>query len=130
MSYIQFSSHLYVCSAPNNFIPLSQQRHGHSSHAEDLHVKLSIKKKIWTGAHGDSDVRQLGWYKGQSQAHAHMATVMATAAATAVLRSAGGSQAKEPLISAAESTGSAILPPAYVGAPRRSRKLEQVDLFK
>ncbi|KRG07399.1 cytosolic carboxypeptidase Nna1 isoform X6 [Drosophila mojavensis] len=124
---------------PNNFIPLNLQRHGHSNHAEDLHVKLSIKKKIWAGAHGDSDVRPLGWYKGQSQAHAHMATVMATAAATAALRSAEGSQArsmytaasnKEPLISAAESkTGSATLPPAYVGAPRRSRKLEQVDLF-
>ncbi|XP_030246172.1 uncharacterized protein LOC108655510 isoform X7 [Drosophila navojoa] len=120
---------------PNNFIPLNQQRHVHSSHAEDLNVKLSIKKKIWTGAHGDSDARPLGWYKDQSQAHAHMASVMATAA----LRSAEGSQArnmynaashKEPLISAVESTiGSATLPPAYVGAPRRSRKLEQVDLF-
>ncbi|XP_023167196.2 cytosolic carboxypeptidase Nna1 isoform X3 [Drosophila hydei] len=124
---------------PNNFIPLGQHRHGHTSHAEDLHVKLSIKKKIWTGAHGDSDVRPLGWHKGQSQAHAHMATLMATAAATAALRSAGGPQArnmlaaasnKEQFISASGPTASSpTLPPAYVGAPRRSRKLEQVDLF-
>lgn len=103
-------------------------------------MKLSIKKKIWTGAHGDSDVRPLGWHKGQSQAHAHMATLMATAAATAALRSAGGPQArnmlaaasnKEQFISASGPTASSpTLPPAYVGAPRRSRKLEQVDLFK
>ncbi|XP_030564483.1 cytosolic carboxypeptidase Nna1 isoform X2 [Drosophila novamexicana] len=125
-------------SVHSNLIPLGTQRHCTESHAKDLHVKLSMKRKIWTGAHGDPDVRPLAWYKGQAKTNVHMATVMATAAATAALRSSGGLQThnmfgasnKEPLTSAAgSSTTSATVPPPYVGAPRRSRKLEQVDLF-
>ncbi|EDW00292.1 GH12783 [Drosophila grimshawi] len=134
-------------SVPSNFIPLGQQRY---ANADDLHLKLSLKKKIWTGANGDNDGRPLAWYKGhQSQTHAHVASVMATAAAAAALRNAGGAQTrnmfagsnKDPLATTAAGVGigagagattstvSATLPPAYMGAPRRSRKLEQVDLF-
>ncbi|XP_070062704.1 cytosolic carboxypeptidase Nna1 isoform X4 [Drosophila virilis] len=125
-------------SVHSNLIPLGTQRHCTDSHGKDLHVKLSMKRKIWTGAHGDPDVRPLAWYKGQPKPNAHMATVMATAAATTAFRGSGGSQThnmfgasnKEPLTSAAgSSTTSATVPPPYVGAPRRSRKLEQVDLF-
>ncbi|XP_064551673.1 uncharacterized protein Nna1 isoform X8 [Drosophila montana] len=116
-------------SVHSNLISLGPQRHGTESHANDLHVKLSMKRKIWTGAHGDPDVRPFAWYKGQAKTNAHMATVMATAAATAALRGSGGGN-KEPLTSAAgSSTTTATVPPPYVGAPRRSRKLEQVDLF-
>ncbi|KAH8421133.1 hypothetical protein KR222_004671, partial [Zaprionus bogoriensis] len=133
---------------PCNFIPLAQQRH---ANADDLQLKLSLKKKIWTGAHGEPEDRPLAWYKShQSQIHhAHMANMMATAAAAAAICStrgegsggvapgsgpprniyATGSKNREPLVMPSATTTAPQLPPTYLGAARRPRKLEQVDLF-
>lgn len=129
---------------------MSQQRH--ATNPEDLQLKLSLKKKIWTGAHGEPDGRPLGWYRGnnQAQTQANMAAVMA---ATAQQRSLGGANMQRYVFATntrdalglsssgggggggggAGGVGTTIaapLPPAYLGAPRRPRKLEQVDLFK
>ncbi|XP_017063760.1 cytosolic carboxypeptidase Nna1 isoform X1 [Drosophila eugracilis] len=124
-------------SVPSNFIP---QRQGNVQTADDLQLKLSLKKKVWTGAHGDADGRPLAWYKGHSIAGPQMANT------TAGIRSAGGaggggvaaggggqsrgmftSSGRDPT---AASGGIAMgAPPAFIGAPRKPRKLEQVDLF-
>ncbi|XP_032582263.1 cytosolic carboxypeptidase Nna1 isoform X8 [Drosophila sechellia] len=130
-------------SVPSNFIP---QRHGNAQTADDLQLKLSLKKKVWTGAHGDADGRPLAWYKGHSITTSQMANT------TTTIRSAGGGAAGAGGAGAgaggggsgqnrnmftsngreqsAASGGIAMgVPPAFVGAPRRHRKLEQVDLF-
>ncbi|KAH8308543.1 hypothetical protein KR044_001741, partial [Drosophila immigrans] len=122
-------------NVPSNFIPVAQQRN--AVNADDLQLKLSLKKKIWTGAHGEPENRPLAWYKGhQCKTPTQLANVMA--AATTAMRSTGGGQVqnlfgasnKELLASAAgNATTPAALPPAYVGAPRRPRKVDQVDLF-
>ncbi|XP_043660578.1 uncharacterized protein LOC122624884 isoform X6 [Drosophila teissieri] len=133
-------------SVPSNFIP---QRHGNAQTADDLQLKLSLKKKVWTGAHGDADGRPLAWYKGHSIAASQMATT------TTTIRSAGGGaggggggtvagggggagaggQNRNMFTSSGREQTAASggitmgMPPAFVGAPRRPRKLEQVDLF-
>ncbi|XP_051864404.1 cytosolic carboxypeptidase Nna1 isoform X7 [Drosophila albomicans] len=122
-------------NVPSNFIPLAQQRNG--GNADDLQLKLSLKKKIWTGAHGEPENRPLAWYKGnQCKAHPQLANVMASAAAAATAMRSGGGQAQnvfgasnKELMASAGGTATTPLPPAYVGAPRRSRKVDQVDLF-
>ncbi|KAH8385734.1 hypothetical protein KR093_008774 [Drosophila rubida] len=123
-------------NVPNNFIPLAQQRN--NGNADDLQLKLSLKKKIWTGAHGEPDTRPLAWYKGhQCKTHTQLANVMASAAATAMRVTAGGqtqnmfSTSSKELVTSVAGTviTPAIIPPAYVGAPRRPRKVDQVDLF-
>ncbi|KAM8718785.1 hypothetical protein ACLKA7_001488 [Drosophila subpalustris] len=127
---------------PSNFIPLAQQRNRNVGNADDLQLKLSLKKKIWTGAHGEPDNRPLAWYKGhQSKAQAQVGNIIPLAAAAAAIRKAGGGQQmrdmfaksnKESLTSGggtAMPSASAALPPTYMGAPRRPRKLEQMDLF-
>ncbi|XP_039226025.1 cytosolic carboxypeptidase Nna1 isoform X12 [Drosophila yakuba] len=134
-------------SVPSNFIP---QRHGNAQTADDLQLKLSLKKKVWTGAHGDADGRPLAWYKGHSIATSQMANT------TTTIRSAGGGAAggggaggaagagggggaggqnRNMFTSSGREQTAATgginmgMPPAFVGAPRRPRKLEQVDLF-
>nr|XP_016993074.2 cytosolic carboxypeptidase Nna1 isoform X2 [Drosophila takahashii] len=112
-------------SVPSNFIP---QRPANVQTADDLQLKLSLKKKVWTGAHGDADGRPLAWYKGHSMGGSQMAN------ATAAIRSAGGASAGQNRAmftsSGREQNGMAMgMPPAFVGAPRKPRKLEQVDLF-
>ncbi|KAL7742899.1 hypothetical protein ACLKA6_016259 [Drosophila palustris] len=128
---------------PSNFIPLAQQRNRNVGNADDLQLKLSLKKKIWTGAHGEPDNRPLAWYKGhQSKAQAQVGNIIPLAAAAAAIRKAGGGgqqmrdmfakSNKESLTSGggtAMPSASAALPPTYMGAPRRPRKLEQMDLF-
>ncbi|KAH8368091.1 hypothetical protein KR084_006864 [Drosophila pseudotakahashii] len=126
-------------SVPSNFIP---QRPANVQTADDLQLKLSLKKKVWTGAHGDADGRPLAWYKGHSIAGSQMAN------ATAAIRSAGGGgggggggtgaagQNRAMFTSSGrEQNGGTAggiamgVPPAFMGAPRKPRKLEQVDLF-
>ncbi|XP_017036090.1 cytosolic carboxypeptidase Nna1 isoform X3 [Drosophila kikkawai] len=128
-------------SVPHNFIP---QRHGgNAPTADDLQLKLSLKKKVWTGAHGgDADGRPLSWYKGHSMA----GTQMSNNTTASAIRSAGGggtvggsgqsramfpsSGGREPIATAANNAALNMgMPPAFVGAPRKPRKLEQVDLF-
>ncbi|XP_070132656.1 cytosolic carboxypeptidase Nna1 isoform X2 [Drosophila bipectinata] len=126
-------------SVPSNFIP---QRHGaNGPTADDLQLKLSLKKKVWTGAHGEPDGRPLAWYKGHSIPGPQMTAANAAAAG---IRSAGGggnvgsghgrsmytASGREAAAVAAASGGMAMgVPPAFMGAPRKPRKLEQVDLF-
>lgn len=134
-------------SVPSNFIP---QRHGNVQTADDLQLKLSLKKKVWTGANGDADGRPLAWYKGHSITASQMANTTTTirsagggaagggggAGAGAGAGGGGGGQNRNMFPSngreqTAASGGIAMgVPPAFVGAPRRVRKLEQVDLFK
>ncbi|XP_016949170.1 cytosolic carboxypeptidase Nna1 isoform X7 [Drosophila biarmipes] len=122
---------------PSNFIP---QRQGNVPTADDLQLKLSLKKKVWTGAHGDADGRPLAWYKGHSIAGSQMANT------TTAIRSAGGgggggggagggqnrtmftSSGREPPTAVSGGINMGV-PPAFMGAPRKPRKLEQVDLF-
>ncbi|XP_030379191.1 cytosolic carboxypeptidase Nna1 isoform X2 [Scaptodrosophila lebanonensis] len=135
-------------TVPSNFIP---QKQNQASTADELQMKLSLKKKIWTGARGsESDGRPLGnWYKGSN---AQTANAMATAAAA--MRSAGGGGG----VTGAAASGVRLMyanqptaremplgpggtpttittaagptpPPAYLGAGRKSKKLEQVDLL-
>lgn len=118
--------------------------------ADDLQLKLSLKKKVWTGANGDADGRPLAWYKGHSITASQMANTTTTirsagggaagggggAGAGAGAGGGGGGQNRNMFPSngreqTAASGGIAMgVPPAFVGAPRRVRKLEQVDLFK
>ncbi|XP_015010661.2 uncharacterized protein LOC6551126 isoform X2 [Drosophila erecta] len=128
-------------SVPSNFIP---QRHGNAQTADDLQLKLSLKKKVWTGAHGDADGRPLAWYKGHSITASQVTNTTTTirsagggvgGGGTGVGGGGGGGQNRNIFTSSgreqtAASGGIAMgMPPAYVGAPRRPRKLEQVDLF-
>ncbi|XP_016969324.1 cytosolic carboxypeptidase Nna1 isoform X3 [Drosophila rhopaloa] len=133
-------------SVPSNFIP---QRHGNVQTADDLQLKLSLKKKVWTGAHGDADGRPLAWYKGHSIAGSQMANTATAirsagggggggggAAGAGGGVGAGGSGHNRAMFTTngreapAASGGIAIgVPPSFIGAPRRPRKLEQVDLF-
>ncbi|KPU75453.1 uncharacterized protein Dana_GF22597, isoform C [Drosophila ananassae] len=128
-------------SVPSNFIP---QRHGaNGPSADDLQLKLSLKKKVWTGAHGEPDGRPLAWYKGHSIPGPQM---QGANTAGVGVRSAGGggggnvgsghgrsmytASGREAAAVAAASGGMAMgVPPAFMGAPRKPRKLEQVDLF-
>ncbi|KAH8266363.1 hypothetical protein KR038_007040 [Drosophila bunnanda] len=130
-------------SVPHNFIP---QRHGgNAPTADDLQLKLSLKKKVWTGAHGgDADGRPLAWYKGHSVAGPQMPS---NTTATAI-RSAGGGGAsgnsqsrtmfppsggRESIAGVAVAANNPAqnmgMPPLFVGASRKPKKLEQVDLF-
>ncbi|XP_033238547.1 cytosolic carboxypeptidase Nna1 isoform X5 [Drosophila pseudoobscura] len=138
-------------NVPSNFIP---QRHAtNTSSADDLQLKLSLKKKIWTGVHGEPDGRPLSWVRGhmnqsqaqaQAQAQAQSQAQMSTMTNVAnAIRSAGGggggASGSRPMfvasgreagggITAAAAAGAAA--PALLGATRKHRsKLEQVDLF-
>ncbi|XP_020797937.1 uncharacterized protein LOC110176059 isoform X6 [Drosophila serrata] len=127
-------------SVPHNFIP--QRNGGNAPTADDLQLKLSLKKKVWTGAHGgDADGRPLAWYKGHSVAGPQMSS---NTTATGI-RSAGGgggangngqnrtmfpSNGREAMAAAASNaTINMGMPPVFMGAPRKPKKLEQVDLF-
>ncbi|XP_046867291.1 cytosolic carboxypeptidase Nna1 isoform X6 [Drosophila willistoni] len=133
-------------TVPSNFIP---QRHMNSANqADDLQLKLSLKKKIWTGAQGEPDGRPLAWFRShqsqvQSQVQAHAASAVAQ---TTSNRSAGGGASAAPPLrtvsggAAGGGGGGGVMtngpPPAFIGAPattataaRKPRKLEQMDLF-
>ncbi|XP_034124763.1 cytosolic carboxypeptidase Nna1 isoform X4 [Drosophila guanche] len=130
---------------PSNFIP--QRNVTNTSSADDLQLKLSLKKKIWTGAHGEPDGRPLSWFKGHmNQTHQSQAQVQAQtnamASAASAIRSAGGGggggggggTASRTVFTAASgkeaTAGVATGAPAAAAPPtRKPRKLEQVDLF-
>ncbi|XP_068159892.1 cytosolic carboxypeptidase Nna1 isoform X6 [Drosophila tropicalis] len=133
-------------TVPSNFIP--QRPMNSFNQADDLQLKLSLKKKIWTGAQGEPDGRPLAWFRGhqsqvQSQVQAHAASA---AAQTAGNRSAGGGASAAPPLrtvsggGAGGGGGGGVMtngpPPAFIGASattataaRKPRKLEQMDLF-
>ncbi|KAH8273289.1 hypothetical protein KR018_005272, partial [Drosophila ironensis] len=130
-------------SVPTNFIP---QRHGtNGPTADDLQLKLSLKKKVWTGAHGEPDGRPLTWYKAQSipgpPIAGHGAVGVRSAGGGAAI--AGGGHSRGMFTSSSGAAGrdaapvaTAVaggiamgVPPPFMGAPRKPRKLEQVDLF-
>ncbi|KAH8238410.1 hypothetical protein KR032_006502 [Drosophila birchii] len=133
-------------SVPHNFIP---QRHaGNGPTADDLQLKLSLKKKVWTGAHGgDADGRPLAWYKGHSVAGPQMPPSTTAGAIRSAGGGAGGSGqsramfppngGREAMAATAAAAAAAAnnttvnmgMPPVYIGAPRKPKKLEQVDLF-
>ncbi|XP_017141222.1 uncharacterized protein LOC108155072 isoform X11 [Drosophila miranda] len=132
-------------NVPSNFIP---QRHAtNTSSADDLQLKLSLKKKIWTGVHGEPDGRPLSWVRGhmnQSQAQAQSQAQMSAMTNVAnAIRSAGGggggaSGSRPMFVACGREAGGGMTPaatagaaaPALLGATRKHRsKLEQVDLF-